>query len=103
VTQASEQMDSAKLRKELALAERHEMVLAVQRGEYVHRSAVEEGRVRRILAVKEALYRLVESGGEEMENRPAPEIKERLRNLVEVILRHFSGPEIPSESDSGPT
>jgi hypothetical protein len=63
-TQTSKDMDVARLREQIARAQQREMDLALQQGLYLPRATVDEGRARRVLAVKSALYALVESAGE---------------------------------------
>ena len=92
-TKTSEEMDVAKLRKELAIAQQREMDLALKQGLYVARATIDEERARRVLAVRAGLYRLVESAGEHF----GVAARQWLLDSVEALLAEFSGPETPHD------
>jgi len=76
------QADEWRRRAEQAKAELAELDLAEKRGQLVDAVDVEAGRVKRIIAVKEALGRLV---------RGVPaEVRDQVDERVQEILREFS-------------
>ena len=87
----SEELDKAKLRKELALAEKHEIDLEERRGELLPRAAVERERLARIAAVKGALLAMPGQYAARWASINDPGAMEReIAAAVEVLLREFS-------------
>jgi hypothetical protein len=80
----------AKRRKELALALRNEIAVAQLQGQLISKEEVEEGRVRRIQAVRGALMSLPGKLSGALAMRNADEIYEVLEGEIRQICEGFA-------------
>ena len=88
---------AAKLRKELALAEKHELAVAKIKGELLDADEVERDRVRRVSVVKARLLQLAATVAPLCAGRDVAEIEHILEDEVLLLLEDFARGERDNE------
>lgn len=86
----AEELAAAKLRKELALAEKHEIQIAKLKSELLDADDVERERVRRIEVVKARLLQLPMTAAPLCAGREAEDIERILEEEVRQLLEDFA-------------
>lgn len=93
-----DELARAKLRKEQALASRHEHNLAVAKGDYMLAEQVQQERLERILSVKAQLLALPGKLAMRLAHRSSEDIYNELRTEVHNLLLDFAGGQLPKEA-----
>ena len=91
----------AKLRKENLLAERHKFALDVAKKAVVSVQEVNDGRLRRVMAVKAGLLALPGKLAQRLALRPAPEVQAELEREVHQLLEAFSQDKVVETTATG--
>ena len=81
---------AAKLRKELALAEKHELAVARVKGELLDAEEVERDRVRRVSVIKARLLQLAATAASLCAGRDEADIERILTEEVLLLLADFA-------------
>ena len=81
---------AAKLRKELALAEKHELAVARVKGELLDADEVERDRVRRVSVIKARLLQLAATAAPLCAGRDEGEIERIITEEVLLLLADFA-------------
>jgi hypothetical protein len=81
---------AAKLRKELALAEKHELAVARVKGELLDAEEVERDRVRRVSVIKARLLQLAATAAPLCAGRDEGEIERIITEEVLLLLADFA-------------
>lgn len=86
----SEDLDGARLRKELAMADNWELRNARERGDLLDRSEVEAGRVERVVSVRNRLMSCGAAVAPQCEHRSASDIQGIIDEYMREVCERFA-------------